>query len=122
MQASNTQQRMPEPAEGFVEAVLEVVADIPPGRVMTYGQIAALLGSRGARVVGNVMARYGSGVPWWRVIRASGRPPACHEGKALEHYLDESTPLKGMTGEQGSREDAVDRYRVDLASARWSPV
>jgi alkylated DNA nucleotide flippase Atl1 len=55
---------MPEPAEGFVEAVLEVVSDIPPGRVMTYGQIAALLGSRGARVVGNVMARYGADVPW----------------------------------------------------------
>jgi hypothetical protein len=55
------------------------------------------------------------------VIRASGQPPACHEGKALEHYLEESTPLKGMTREQASREDAVERYRVDLAAARWSP-
>lgn len=121
MTPSTAQRRMPEPAEGFVEAVLEVVSDIPPGRVMTYGQIAALLGSRGARVVGNVMARYGADVPWWRVIRASGQPPACHEGKALEHYLEESTPLKGMTREQASREDAVERYRVDLAAARWSP-
>ncbi|MGN6128011.1 MAG: MGMT family protein, partial [Humibacter sp.] len=54
---------MPGPAESFVDAVLEVVADIPPGRVMTYGQIAAVLGSRGARVVGQVMALYGSDVP-----------------------------------------------------------
>jgi len=112
---------MPEPAEGFVEAVLEVVADIPAGRVMTYGQIAAVLESRGARVVGQVMARYGSDVPWWRVIRASGQPPLCHEGKALEHYLDEGTPLKGMDAERASREDAVERYRIDLAAAAWSP-
>lgn len=120
MQASE-RRRMPEPAEGFVEAVLEVVADIPAGRVMTYGQIAAVLGSRGARVVGQVMARYGSDVPWWRVIRASGQPPLCHEGKALEHYLDEGTPLKGMDAERASREDAVERYRIDLAAAAWSP-
>ncbi|WP_022900825.1 MGMT family protein [Humibacter albus] len=112
---------MPDPGESFVEAVLEVVGDIPPGRVMTYGQIAAVLGSRGARVVGQVMARYGSDVPWWRVIRASGEPPACHEGRALQHYLEESTPLKGMSTERASREDAAGSYRVDLVLARWSP-
>jgi len=112
---------MPGPSESFVEAVLEVVGDIPPGHVMTYGQVAAVLGSRGARVVGQVMARYGSDVPWWRVIRASGQPPACHEGTALQHYLDEQTPLKGMTAERASLEDAVSTYRVDLAIARWSP-
>ena len=112
---------MPGPAGGFVEAVLEVVADIPPGRVMTYGQIAAVLGSRGARVVGQVMARYGSDVPWWRVIRASGQPPLCHERAALEHYLQEGTPLRGMTTDHASREDALERYRVDLEAARWSP-
>jgi len=112
---------MPGPSDSFVEAVLEVVSDIPSGRVMTYGQIAAVLGSRGARVVGQVMARYGSDVPWWRVIRASGQPPVCHEGKALQHYLDEDTPLKCMSAERASREDAVSSYRVDLAAARWSP-
>lgn len=112
---------MPEPSESFVEAVLEVVADIPSGRVMTYGGVAAVLGSRGARVVGQVMARYGDEVPWWRVVRASGHPPLCHEGRALEHYLHEGTPLKGMDAERASREDAVAHYRVDLENARWSP-
>lgn len=113
--------RAPEPPEGFVEAVLEVVADIPPGKVMTYGQIAAVLGSRGARVVGQVMARYGSEVPWWRVIRASGQPPQCHENTALDHYLAEQTPLKGMSAERASREDAASTYRIDLTAARWTP-
>ena len=41
--------RAPEPPAGFVEAVLAVVDDIPPGCVATYGDIAAILGSRGAR-------------------------------------------------------------------------
>ena len=112
---------MPDPAESFVEAVLEVVADIPAGRVMTYGQIAAELGSRGARVVGRVMALYGSDVPWWRVVRASGQPPLGHEDSALQHYLEEGTPLKGMSAERASREDALSSYRIDLAAARWSP-
>lgn len=115
-----------DPADSFVEHVLEVVADIPPGFVMTYGDVAATLGSRGARVVGQIMARYGSDVPWWRVIRSSGHPPACHEGRALEHYREENTPLRGL-GAVSGQADASARtgteltYRVDLRQARWSP-
>lgn len=112
---------MPVPAESFVESVLDVVADIPPGRVMTYGGVAAVLGSRGARVVGQVMALYGSQVPWWRVIRASGQPPIGHEERALAHYLEEGTPLRGMTAEEASVTGAAERVRVDLRAASWSP-
>jgi Predicted methylated DNA-protein cysteine methyltransferase len=108
-------------ADSFAEAVLTVVSDIPPGRVMTYGDVAAVLGSRGARVVGQVMAKYGSNVPWWRVIRASGQPPICHEGMALEHYRAEGTPLAGTTADDAARTGAELRYRVDLRAARWSP-
>ena len=77
---------MPQPNEDFVGAVLEVVASIPEGRVMSYGDVAAAIGSRAARGVGQVMAYYGSEVPWWRVVRASGHPPQCHEDRALEFY------------------------------------
>jgi alkylated DNA nucleotide flippase Atl1 len=108
--------------DSFAEAVLDVVADIPPGRVMTYGDVAAVLGSRGARVVGQVMARYGSDVPWWRVIRAGGRPPVCHEGRALEHYRAEGTPLAGLTADEAARTGAELRFRVDLRRARWAPA
>ncbi len=95
-------------APDFVDHVLEIVNAIPSGRVMTYGGVAATLGSRGARAVGLVMSRYGSEVAWWRVIRADGQPPQGHEARAWPHYLAEGTPLKGS----GSG------YRVDLSRAR----
>ena len=105
--------RRPEPVEGFVEAVLAVVADIPPGSVATYGDVAAVLGSRGARAVGQVMARYGSDAPWWRVVRAGGRPPTGHAATARRHYDDEGTPLVAASDDDG--------YRIVLAACRWRP-
>jgi alkylated DNA nucleotide flippase Atl1 len=96
----------------FVSRVLDVVDEIPPGRVMTYGDVAAALGSRGARVVGQVMSNYGSDVAWWRVIRAGGHPPLCHEDRALVHYRAENTPLLPS---------AAGPYRVDYPAARWFP-
>ena len=99
-----------EPA--FVTYVLGIVESIPPGRVMTYGDIAAVLGSRGARLVGQIMAHHGAGLPWWRVIRAGGHPPIGHEDRALPHYNAEGTPLQA----------APDGYRIDYAAARWSPT
>lgn len=100
------------PPADFVEAVLDIVASIPPGSVMTYGDVAAVLGSRAARAVGNVMALYGSDVPWWRVIRSSGLPPIGHEEQALSHYEAEATPL--VTLREG--------YRVNLRMARYFPA
>ncbi|MFC9920099.1 MGMT family protein [Agromyces binzhouensis] len=102
---------MPRDGEGFVDAVLAVVSDIPPGTVMTYGDVAATLGSRGARAVGQVMARYGGDVPWWRVVRAGGRPPAGHADAAREHYDAEGVPIRPV--------DDADGYRIDLAACRW---
>lgn len=99
------------PSDDFVGRVLEVVADIPAGRVMTYGDVAAAIGSRAARAVGTVMAHYGGDVPWWRVVRASGHPPVDHESRALEYYRAESTPLRWSR----------DSYRVDLSAARHRP-
>ena len=59
--------------EGFRERVYVVVATIPSGRVMTYGQIAALAGSpRAARIVGGI-AHFGpEDLPWHRVVNKSG--------------------------------------------------
>jgi O-6-methylguanine DNA methyltransferase len=55
--------------------VLHVLARIPPGRVATYGDVAALAGRPGAaRAVGNIMrtARM-PGLPYFRVVAAGGR-------------------------------------------------
>src|SRR5690554_6384418 len=81
------------PGEDFVSGVLDVVAGIPPGKLMSYGDIAAVLGSRAARAVGTLIARYGSEVPWWRVVRADGTPPICHEGQAVRLLEQKGTPL-----------------------------
>ena len=61
--------------DGFRAKVLAAVRRIPPGRVSTYGDIAALAGSpRASRAVGNIMRECKSaGVPCHRVIAAGGR-------------------------------------------------
>ena len=95
-----------EPDE-YAEAVLDTVDRIPAGRVLAYGDIAEMVGRGGPRQVGRVMSLFGGGVPWWRVIRADGRPPSCNEVEAHEHYRAEGTPLR------------PDGRRVDMARARW---
>ena len=67
---------MPEAAvELTIERVLCAVECVPAGRVVSYGDIAELVGTS-ARRVGAVMASAGPGVPWWRVVNAAGRLPA----------------------------------------------
>lgn len=62
----------------FYDKVYTIVKDIPPGKVATYGQIAALIGSpRGARMVGWALHAMDGGrleeIPWQRVINSEGR-------------------------------------------------
>ncbi|GAA4159923.1 hypothetical protein GCM10022286_15170 [Gryllotalpicola daejeonensis] len=98
-------------ADAFTEAVLDIVAQIPPGLVLSYGAIAAELGSRASRQVGKVMRNYGHEVTWWRVVHSDGRPPDGHEDDALEHYRAEGTPLReGAAG-----------YRLAMREALWRP-
>lgn len=83
----------PPTGDDFVEEVLAVVAAIPSGHVMSYGTVAAAIGSRSSRGVGRVMAHAGSTTPWWRVVRAGGLPPRGFEVAALPHYEEEGTPV-----------------------------
>ncbi|GIG29200.1 MGMT family protein [Cellulomonas marina] len=105
--------------EEYLETVLDLVAAIPPGRATTYGSLAEAAADRleaaggqrrgGPRQAGRVLARAGSGVPWWRVVDAAGRPPARHADRALAHLHAEGTPL------------APDGRRVALRAAAWFP-
>lgn len=58
----------------FKNEVIKVVSKIPKGRVMTYGQIAAICGNpRYARLVGQI-AHFGDiSLPWHRVVNAQGK-------------------------------------------------
>jgi len=58
----------------YREPVFEIVRGIPAGKVMTYGQIAIILGEGyTARTVGYVMHGSDEGVPWQRVINSQGK-------------------------------------------------
>ncbi len=67
----------------FQERVEAVVARIPPGRVMTYGDVAAAIGApRSARQVGWAMARCHPALPWHRVVNARGELSAIGDDPA----------------------------------------
>jgi len=96
----------------FAAKVLDVAEAIPPGRVMSYGDIAEYLGEGGPRQVGRVMALWGGGVAWWRVIHADGSLLDGHERAALTRYREEGTPMRpDAHGAPG---------RVDMRRARWN--
>ncbi|GAA1435308.1 hypothetical protein GCM10009616_32030 [Microlunatus lacustris] len=84
-----------EDREAYVEAVLRLVEQVPAGRVTTYGDLADAVGRGGPRQVGQVLATWGGGVPWWRVVRADGSPARGHEAEALRRLAAEGTPLRG---------------------------
>lgn len=104
---------MPEPEaldpEEYVERVLSLVEQVPPGRVTTYGAIAAYLGRGGPRQVGRTMALHGGGVPWWRVVRADGSLPDFKDPRRFEEYRVEGTPLRPSGA-------------VDMRAAFWDPA
>ncbi|HEY9367302.1 MGMT family protein [Streptomyces sp.] len=107
-------EELPEYLPEYAERVLEVAELIPPGRVMTYGDVAEWLGEGGPRQVGRVMALYGGAVPWWRVVRSDGTLLPGHEQRALGHYRDEGTPLK-----QAARSAEGHLPKIDMRRARW---
>lgn len=78
-------------AELTVERVLCAVECIPTGRVVSYGDLAELVGTS-ARRVGAIMASAGPGVPWWRVVNASGRLPAHLVAEASRRWAEERIP------------------------------
>ena len=89
----------------YAVSVLDVLARIPRGKVMTYGDVAEFLGSGSARTVGMVMAKHGHEVPWQRVVQASGRPAEPLVEKALGLLREEGCPVRGE--------------KVVLAQCRW---
>ena len=57
----------------FFKQVYGIVEQIPYGKVISYGEIAKILGRpRGAREVGRAMRYCPDGLPWQRVIMSDG--------------------------------------------------
>lgn len=100
--------------KSYREKVYEIVRQIPAGRVMTYGQIAEILGEGyTARTVGYVMhAADTENVPWQRVINSQG---ACSTGKLTIPVNLQQSMLEAegvVFNEKG---------RCDLEKYRWYP-
>jgi methylated-DNA-protein-cysteine methyltransferase related protein len=58
-----------------LDRIRDVVATIPAGSVLAYGEVAARAGLPGrARLVGRILAEDGHDLPWHRVLRADGTP------------------------------------------------
>ncbi|WP_371053694.1 MGMT family protein [Rhodococcus gordoniae] len=87
-----------------IERVRELVASVPAGQVVTYGDIAAAAGLSSARTVGWIMRTDSADLPWHRVVPASGRPAAHIARRQLARLELEGVPISGD--------------RVDLARAR----
>ena len=75
-----------------IERVRELVAAIPPGRVATYGDIAAAAGLSTPRTVGWIMRTDSGDLPWHRVVPASGKPAAHLAHRQLPLLTAEGVP------------------------------
>ena len=99
----------------FRDAVLAVVADIPQGRLASYGQVALLAGWPGrARQVGWMLSDLPSGtpLPWHRVVNAQGYVPS--KGREL-------SALEQIRRLRKERIAVDDLGNLDLEAHRWRP-
>ncbi len=98
---------------GYRNRVFQIVRRIPSGRVMTYGQLAEILGEGyTARTVGFVMHTAGDEDPWHRVINSQG---GCSTGRVILPPDKQQRMLEA----EGVHFDA--RGRCDLGKYRWTP-
>ena len=100
--------------EQRMRRIWETVADVPPGCVASYGQIAAIAGiPRGARQVGYALRQAPDdlGLPWHRIITASGRSAFAPGSRAYRAQRD-------LLAGEGVR---MSRGRVDIVRCRWQP-
>ena len=97
--------------------IYEVVKQIPPGQVATYGQVALLANLAGkARLVGYALARVAGDdrdIPWQRVVNAKGEI-SYSPFRQGNDYLQRS-----LLEREGVVFDGADR--VNLRVYRWRP-
>ena len=99
----------------FRQRVYSVVQGVPPGRVVSYGDVARAVGMPGhARQVGRALAALGDSeadVPWHRVVRSTGAI-AFGEGTEAARLQEILLAREGI---------ALTSGRVSMAHLRWCP-
>jgi alkylated DNA nucleotide flippase Atl1 len=88
----------------FAERVVAVITALPPGAVATYGEVAVEAGDPvgASRAVGNVLQQV-DGLPWWRVVTASGRLVPGLEARHEELLAAEGVAVVGGRVSMGRR-------------------
>ena len=72
-----------------------MIAAVPAGDVVTYGEVAAEAGYPGAaRAVGHLLAKGGGELPWWRVVTSTGRLVPGHEREHAKRLRAEGVQLR----------------------------
>ncbi len=106
---------MQETDTNFTQRVEMLVKTIPKGRVMTYGQLAALAGNAGAaRIVGGI-AHFGDPeLPWQRVVNKQGGLASGYPGGRVAHRQHLEAEGVEVLGSEGN-------YRVDVSKLLWQP-
>jgi methylated-DNA-protein-cysteine methyltransferase related protein len=99
----------------FSGRVCALVALIPKGRVMTYGQIAALCGNaQASRIVGGIAHFSDSALPWHRVVNKKGGLAVGYPGGRAGHKKDLEAEGVEVFGTD-------DDYWVNVNSLMWRP-
>lgn len=98
------------------QKIYEVVRKVPPGKVVTYGQVADLAGLYGkARLVGYALFQVDveSDIPWQRVVNAKGEISYSPARNGADYRQ------KNLLEREGIEFD--DRDRINLNEYRWKP-
>ncbi len=89
------------------ERIRDAIADVPPGYVATYGDIAAMSGASTPRLVGRVLREDGFDLPWHRILRSDGTAAPHLRTEQLARLRAEGVLAEG--------------HRVDMRRYRWRP-
>jgi methylated-DNA-protein-cysteine methyltransferase related protein len=103
---------MEEVSDDFRQRVYAYVAQIPRGRVMTYGQLAALAGSPyAARIVGGIAHWGDPDLPWQRVVKKDGSLAEGYPGGVAGHQ--EALEAEGV--------EFNEEHKLDINKLLWQP-
>ena len=99
----------------FKQRVITCVKSIPPGRVASYGQVAAACGClRAARQVGGILRAIDAAagdMPWWRVVNSRGRLSIKGNWTASKELQAQLLKKEGVR--------VNEKYQLNMETYRW---
>jgi len=95
--------------------ILDIVNQIPKGKVATYGQIATIAGTQNPRLVGFALAtlKEDTDIPWFRVINSKGKIsfPEQNDGFKIQYSLLQNEGIIFDTNN-----------KINLKQYGWEPI